>query len=585
MKIKLNKKASIGLFVALAGSIASTSASAVCLSYDYATFESPAINNWMGSEMPPARDTMIGCTGIKTVDTLEGGAASLIQQIKDDIVAAGKIVVKQLKNNAEAELSTISDSTDSILKTMAAINDSQTRDFINLSRYFLDMEMNYLSELKEREVRAMAAPLALNDTQEVYQYILYNLDEEIKKGNNHSQTIIGDMAKAENANGGTIIPVQVKAGENPYSQTGENCKPYDPAVDKKPNECFYGVKDFPADKLSKIFNECSREKRRIITSVKKSSTQNTVSRELNKSQSDFMKVTGSLRNSALNNKIKLQSDISCSITDMRNKFCHSDLSNEEYAKKVINLEIVPNGNISSSNLLSPTPVGSVDGRFDLNMTEEELKMMNLTVLERDNGEVASTNTVPLVNTYRSSSQYVAAKDFVSNIMAKELVPNQDFNNRTSSASALYQTRFLSRAAAMSLAEASMNKSIEARIGKNIREGIDSNVNFNTSSGADGKVVFEDINGAGYLDELADSIHKDYQKIVVSDGGNSVIEEISVMSPEAIKEWQLSTIIRQNEMALMQFEQNERIELLLAAMLSQLTNSAEEIKYLDDVRRQ
>lgn len=600
IKYKLKKNGVLlGLAISLGIPFVSTNALAACNTCcgasKYAFAGSPAADNNTGQLTVSVvdRNTTVGCTGIKNVDEFTGSATSLIKKLKDDITKAGEVVRKQLEDNSMAEITTISDSTEAILKTMASINDSQTRDFINISRFFLDMEMNYMSELKEREVRAISAPLSLNDTQEVYKYILHNLDEEIKTGNKHSQPLIAAMSKKDQTSFGTIIPVQIKAAENPYSSTGESCESYDPTKHKVPDGCFYGVKDYPSDKLSKLFNECSREKRRLVSSVKKSSTADTVSRQVNQSQEDFMQVTGSLRNSAMVNKIKIQADISCSISDMENKYCHPSLTKKAYVEKVINLEIIPNGNISSSNLLSPTSIGSVDGRFDSALSEEDLKAMELTGLDRASKDGAgknnavSTNTVPIVSTYRSSSQYLAAKDFISNIMAKELVPNQDINNRTSTSAAVYQTRFLSRTAAMSLAESSMNKTIEARIGKKLREGIESGANFNPEMEVDGKkgvVIKEDINGAGYLDELADSIHKDYQKIVVnSTNGNSGIEEISVMSADALKEWQLSTVIRQNEMALMQYEQQERIELLLAAMLAQLTNSAAEISYLDDVR--
>lgn len=556
----------------------------------------PANPNLTGGWQPqPIRDSATGCTGVKIVDEFTGGAASMIDKIKEDIIQSGREVQKQMEANSAAEVATISNATESLIKTMAAINDAQTRDFINMTRLMLDIEMNYMSELKEREIRALTSPVSLNDTQEVYQYILHNIDEEIKSGKAHSQPLIAEMSKQDRTTNGTIIPVQIKAGESPYSQTGESCKGYDPAVDKTPNECFYGVRDFPSEKMSKLFNECSREKRRTLASVKKAATSSTISREVGRSQDDFMKITNNLRGSAISNRIKQQADISCSISDLKSKFCHPNLSEKEFVEKVIKLEIIPNGSISSSNFLSPTPVGSVDGRYNLEMEEADLKAMNITSLDREsenasgNSNAVSSNTVPIVNTYRTSSQYVAAKDFVANILAKELVPNQDPASRKSTAGAMYQTRFLSRAAAMSLAEVSMNKSIEARVGKKLREEIDKGTNFNpevTNANGKGKVIIEDINGAGYLDELADSIHKDYQKIVVnSENGNSGIEEISLMSPEAVKEWQLSTIIRQNELSLIQYEQNERIELLLAAMLAQLTNSASEIKYIEDARRQ
>lgn len=572
----------------------SESALAVCLPGTYATPISPAVNNQAGPILPVSREkSSTTCTGIKTVDTLTSGAADLIAQIKKDIIRSGKEVKQQMADNSAAEIKSMTTNNEQVVKTIIETSDSQIKENLKMARAFMDMEMNFLSEIKERELRAKSAPMDLDDTAEEVKYMLNKLDETDKT---HAQEVLADMQKTDG--NGVIIPTRIKAGENGASPTGQTCPEYDPKTMKEPEGCFYGHKAFPAAKMAKYFSECSREKRRMVSGAKKAAVQSTVSNQVQQSQNKFLDVTTDLKDTQLSAKIRGQSDFSCNPTELNRKFCLPDLDKSAYIQKVIANEIVPNGSISSSNLFKPTPVGSVDGEFSKDLTPDEIKAMNLGSVERNStekgGEAVSVsdNTVPIVYTYRTSSQYMAAKDFVDNILSKELIPNQTIDQRKSASSTIYQSRFLSRAAALSVAELSMNKSIESRIGKKLREEIDAGTNFNpylTVNGQTGKVIKEDINGAGYLDELADSINKDYQKIVVDStnklSGNSTSESLSVMAPEKAKEWQLEALIKQNEIALEQYNSGERQEMILAAILAQLTNSPENIKHLEDLRRQ
>jgi hypothetical protein len=562
-----------------------------CLPMQYGTAQSPASNMYTGYS-PPMRETTTGCTGIKTTDTLTGKAASLIEQIKDDIRAAGKEVKNQMKENAAAVITTVSSGDETIVKTIMDTTNTTMQDELKLKRSFLKMEMDYMSELKEREVRAAEAPMDLDDTKEEVQFMQYALANTDKK---HAQEVIADMqAKYPN---GKLIPVKIKSGSS--TDTGEKCPEYDPA---KPNAegCFVPHKAFPAAKLAKYFDECSRSKRRVVSAAKKTATEKTVSGQVQKSQNEFAATTTKLKDSVLNNKILTQAEINCNPYDFAKKFClQSTVGSDKgaYVAKVVANEIIPNGNISSNNLFKPLAVGTIDGEFANNLTEAEKKssgQVGLDLNSKSGGQdvAVSDNTVPIVYTYRTSSQYLAAKDFVDNVLAKELIPNQDISDRKSGTGTVYQSRFLSRAAAMSVAEFSMNKTIESRIGKNLKDAIDSGKNMNPyvkdKSGALGTVVKEDVNGAAWIDEIADSINKDYQKVIVSaskEANGGTAESLASMSSKKPEEWQLEAIIKQNELTLEQYHQGERMEFLLASLLAQLSNSPENIKHLEDLRRQ
>lgn len=562
-----------------------------CLPMQYGTAQSPASNNYTGYS-PPLRETITGCTGIKTVDTLTGKAASLIEQIKFEIKEAGKEVKNQMKENAAAVMTVVSSGDETIVKTILDTTNTTMKDELQLKRSFLKMEMDYMSELKERELRAADAPMDLDDTKEEVQFMMYTLNNTDKK---HAQEVIADMQSKYPD--GKVIPVKIKSGSS--TDTGDTCPDYDPA---KPNAegCFYPHKAFPAAKLAKYFDECSRSKRRVVSAAKKTATEKTVAGQVQKSQNDFAATTTKMKDNVLNGKILKQAEINCNPYDFAKKFCLQSTvgdSKDAYVAKVVANEIIPNGNISSNNLFKPLAVGTIDGEFATNLTAGEKDATSQVGLELDSKSgdqsvAVSDNTVPIVYTYRTSSQYLAAKDFVDNILAKELIPNQDISDRKSGTGTVYQARFLSRAAAMSVAEYSMNKTIESRIGKNLKDAIDAGKNMNPyvkdSNGSYGTVVKEDINGAAWIDEISDSINKDYQKVIVSasnEANGGAAESLASMSSKKPEEWQLEAIIKQNELTLEQYHQGERMEFLLASLLAQLSNSPENIKHLEDLRRQ
>lgn len=574
--------------------LSNTSSAGVCVSPKYMTKFSQSSNGGQGYIAPSRGAKGMGCTDVKTVDTLTGSASKLIEDIKKDIIKSGKEVQKQMENNSAAEIDMVATSTESIIKTLISTTDAQISDELKLQRAMLEMEMDYMAEIKEREIRAKNAPMDMDDTAEEVKFILNELE---KAETEQVQTVLKDQYNKYGEDG-KIIPVRIKAAES-VSTTGEKCPEYDPNVHFKAAGCFFGHKTFPAQKMAKYFDECSRAKRRVVSGAKKNAASSAVASTVQKSQNKFANSTTQLKESIIHSKIKSQEDLNCSPYEFKKGSCLKGLEEDKaaYVEKVIANEIIPNGNISSNNLFRPTAVGSIDGEISDSLTAEEksaLATANIDLEGKVDGKEVSVsdNTVPIVYTYRTSSQYLAAKDFVDNILAKELIPNQSMNDRKQSSNSVYQSRFLSRAAALSVAEVSLNKSIEARLGKNIREAVESGKNmnpYNKVDGVVGEVIKEDINGAGYMDELADSINKDYEKVIVDAknkiAGSAAAESLSSMSSKKPEEWQLEAIIKQNEVTLEQYHQGERIEALLSAILAQKANSPENIKYLEDLRRQ
>ena len=267
--------------------------------------------------------------------------------------------------------------------------------------------------------------------------------------------------------------------------------------------------------------------------------------------------------------------MSCNDKEYGFNLCADDLEPNEYIEKVVLNEIIPNGNISATNLLTPPAIGSYDGETDLN--GEELISSLISSLEKDNTAV-SENTPPLIHTYKTSSQYFAAKDYIKNILNRDIISNQSVSKRTNVSSSKFQSKFNQRQAAISLSEQIMNSAIENRIGSEIRESI----NNNELDRED--VIRESISGAGYLDILEDMVEEDYSKLVVgANTGQPTTEALSRMAPKNIKNWQYSAQVLNTKLKLENQMDDEQIELLLSTYLSLSVNSPNNIEFLEQMK--
>lgn len=526
-------------------------------------------------------NSTVTCTRIKSVDTFSGAATAKIEQIKSDITAAGEAVRSQMQSNAEAEITTSNANTEQTIKTITNIANTEINDTLERERMFLDMKMNYMAELQDRELKAKKAPMGLDDTAEEVEFINEYLNQaKTGEGDDTTkmQAVIAQMDSeyAEGAN----IPVKIKAGKGTgVTATGEKCPDYDPKTTTADDACFYAHKSFPADKLKKYFAECSRAKRNVVRAANAANVSKAVSSELKKSENQALNITNSSQKVVA--KVAEQRKVNCNLEEFDLELCKVN-EKEAYLQKVAENEIIPNGNVSAANVFNPATIGTVDGNTS-NLSDEELKNINLAQLDKGTEQVTE-NTPPIVYTYRTSNQYLAAKDFVSNAVNREQIANQNIQDRRKASSAVFQSKFLSRAAALSLAENAMMQPIQVRIGKNLAEKLKTGEPLDPNN-----MIKESVSGAGWLDEISHTINQDYEKIVVDKTGNSgaetTSETLANMSAEGFKEMELKNLIQQNMLLLNEYSQDERTELLLAALLAQKSNSRDNIQYLEELRRQ
>lgn len=535
------------------------------------------------------------CPQGKGVSQFSGDAEKEISQFGTDIKSAGDAIANAILEATTTEVNTIKSNTAEMLKVLTNITNSQIKDQLTQSKLMLDMRMEYMTELQERELKASQSVIGMDDTKEEVLFIiseLKNVGNQTDGKFNHAHEVIAAMKEKYDEDPEFVIPVRIK------SASGENstCEEYDADKHKAgqldPN-CFYSVKATPGEKLEKYFQECSRVKREALVNVQSNISKTAATRKQTKSQSTYMAKAQTQQPAEMAlTKVSSQVVLSCTPKEFGYKLCSKDVNGNEmetkdYLTKVINNEIVPYGNISSSNYLEPVSVGSVDG--DVDMTDDEIEAIRLTALNRDANVVVSSNTPPIVKTYRTSTQYYAAEDYINNIINREAVSNINTTRSSSADTATFQAKFMSRAASLSLAENSLRQPMAMRTGESLSTALaDGTLTRNGVVGDDGKIapLKEDVNGAGELDRIMFAVNKDYSRIssdaksAINSGGTIGIQ---TAAPGTLAQWQVEALVQNNKLLLMENDKNERIELLLAAILANITNSESNVNYINSFK--
>lgn len=538
-----------------------------------------------GNNSPYAQD----CPDSKNGVEFTGDASAYLKQFKTEIKSAGEEIANQIASNASAEIDTMTKGSQKLIETLYTLTNTEIKDSLTQDKMLLDMKMNYQTELQEKEIQAEKSVISLDDSKEE---VLFILDELKNTGNgssgnyNHAQEVIAAMKAKYDDDPNFLMPIRIKSADA-KTMKGEGCPAYDPKLQKEgklDSSCFYGVKASPGHKLEKYFEECSRAKRKALESIKQNVSSAAAKTAQASSQSKYLNKSGSSSSSELaKNKLEMQRDTSCTQEQFDYKVCQKNLSESDYIKKVIDNEIVPFANVSSTNYLSPVSIGTIDGK-PVEATDEEIKAMRAKSVDVNPDVAVSENTPPIVDTYRTSSQYLGAIDFVNNVVNKEAVSNEgNITKMKDLDSSLAQSVFMNRAAALSLAENSLMQPIKARTGTKISTAI-----------ADGSltpekrdvVIKEDVDGAGELDRLFFSINKDYERLTTdaksaADGGG--IAAISTAPTGSLEEWQIEALVQGNMLAYKNYEQNEKIELLLANLVALNANSQENINYINSLK--
>lgn len=489
------------------------------------------------------------------------------KQFISDISLTGQQISTAVAEGSQAQIQSFQKYSMEMMKKMIEMNQVQLKDRLKMDKAQRELEMSYEANMAEEEARRSSAVLYKDDTKEEMK-----LMAKILRENSDLKTteVIVATTNEYDMNKKTI-PVPIKAAEG--------------VCDEKKIElgyCSVQKTVTPGKKMAKLFKECNQQKRELER--RKQETRSKKAAIIVNSRKTNEAISSTNAVAAMKSNLREQTKLACTPSDYKNKLCAQGMSKEDYQEKVALNQIIPNGNISATNLLAPPYYGGEE------MTKYDAATKNdLTKKALAKGmakEEPNQSTVPIVNTYKNSNQYNAGVQFIDNITASELISNQAPRDRTKQTSSEFQSAFNKRMAVLSLVRTAFMDSMKMRTGQVLSEAI--------SSGQDlSKVdqfnpIKEDVLGASEIDILMSRVDELFSKVAVNAtggvGDSNSMDEVENGSDKMMKKAQLETLKLQTEIAFKQMLENEKVELLKAAQIASIVNSPEMTSYLQELRK-
>jgi len=489
------------------------------------------------------------------------------KQFISDIALTGQQISTAVAEGSQAQIQSFQKYSMEMMKKMIEMNQVQLKDRLKMDKAQRELEMSYEANMAEEEARRNAAVLYKDDTKEEMKLMAKILREnpDLKT----TEVIVAttneyDMNKK-------TIPVPIKAAEG--------------VCDEKKIElgyCSVQKTVTPGKKMAKLFKECNQQKRELER--KKQETRSKKSAIIVNSRKTNEAISSTNAVAAMKNNLREQTKLACTPSDYKNKLCAQGMSKEDYQEKVALNQIIPNGNISATNLLAPPYYGGEEmTKYDAATKNDLIKKALAKGMAK---EEPNQSTVPVVNTYKNSNQYNAGVQFIDNITASELISNQTPRDRTKQTSSEFQSAFNKRMAVLSLVRTAFMDSMKIRTGQVLSEAI--------SKGQDlSKVdqfnpIKEDVLGASEIDILMSRVDELFSKVAVNANGgvgdSNSMDEVENGSDKMMKKAQLETLKLQTEIAFKQMLENEKVELLKAAQIASIINSPEMTSYLQELRK-
>ncbi|ELP6119027.1 TPA: hypothetical protein I7730_16365 [Vibrio vulnificus] len=483
-----------------------------------------------------------------TATNFSGAAKIPFDLAKQQIsLAAGttSVAIQQAARDTAATIATTSNESNS---AMLSANLKSSIDQVQLAQTSAKLQMGYEAELVANEIASQRA-MRPGETKEEIEWVLnYLKTDEIR-----SKNLAEVLMHAQSLDGIAKVVVQPKADVNDTCKKEEGCGT-EKTINPSKIIAFY-AEMCTADKSKRVQHE--REKQAKVNTDAQSATV-------------FKKAIASDNSqSALSKSLKAQRELSCTPEMVKLGACGS-VEKSTYIEKMLKNEIIPNGNTSAINLLTPSSVGGA-GYVSLD-TQSQKKMADaiaFDALEKsDGGKIGAPD---VVYTYRNSTQLKNATFFRDNIINMAAVSNQGVSDRTNPRSADFQARYMSRAASLDLAQSVFNDSIAERTGKKLSR-------VNLSNLKEGEIIKESDIGAGSLDIANHNIAKGRELVSPEN-----ISKLNDMTMKTLLDRMYEVRVEQNEQSFDELLILEKQLLLVSNMLAAEINSPENIEYMKTVR--
>lgn len=496
-----------------------------------------------------------------------------IDTMKDEISAHGDQLSENIQVRSEKIVEAYNKMASDLTTFIIDNNVKYSEMITNIEENNLKARMEYQSDLEASATRANGNIVGTGTSEEI-EFILNELDNA---NTEHTPVVIAKMKAKYDSNDEFKIPVRYKHTEGLSQKGAIDCPKYDPKNlgELTDYSCYKAQDANPGQTLEVYFKECSLNKARELAKLQEKGSekvQSTTAQEESKKSFNSTVSTQSVVNQKIVDNFVACTEEQIILGNCQLKETYS--TPEEYRQKliddIIDNEIVVNGSTSSLNLLTPEVVGSLDG--DINLTEEEYKSFLKKAGEVNNVAV-STNTPELISTYKTSSQYMAAKGFANNIIGESIVSNIQPERRNDLNTSTFVSSLKQRQAMLNLAKVSYAKSIAARVGKNLSEKV-----FNGELDHRGDVIKEDINGAGKIDNLRHQVEKDFEE--VADGNVPSGYESGSYN---LKAKMYESEVKKARLNMESYLHWGQVELILAAKLVEQVNSMENKQYIRDLK--
>lgn len=489
------------------------------------------------------------------------------KQFISDISLTGQQISTAVAEGSQAQIQSFQKYSMEMMKKMIEMNQVQLKDRLKMDKAQRELEMSYEANMAEEEARRSASVLYKDDTKEEMKLI----SKILRENPDLKTTDVIVATTTEYDLNKKTIPVPIKAAEG--------------VCDEKKIElgyCSVQKTITPGKKMAKLFKECNQQKREIQRKVQENRSKKASiivsSRKINKAINSTNAVA------AMKSNLRDQIKLGCNPSDYKNKLCGQDLSKEDYQEKVALNQIIPNGNISATNLIAPPYYGGED------MTQYDAATKNDLIKKALSKNMAieepNQSTIPIVYTYKNSNQYNAALQFIDNITAAELVSNQMPRDRTKQASSEFQSTYNKRMAILSLVRTAFMDSMKIRTGQVLSEAVSSGTDLSKTDQF--SPIKEDVLGASEIDILMARVDELFSKVSVNANGgvgdSNSMDEVENGSEKMMQKAQLETLKLQTEILFKQMLENEKIELLKAAQIASIVNSPEMTSYLQELRK-
>jgi hypothetical protein len=520
---------------------------------------------------------ILPCKVTAEASTIAGSNADReLISFNQNVIKSTTDVANAIIDMANTNAKSLAGASQQIIAANAQITQSQIDRDLKAKKAFSDREMAHKQSLAAQQYRASTSIVSPDDTKEEFQLILNNLSKYSDKS--VPEIILLLQQSFDDSEEDGLILVRLPSSEGICTDDDVN----------KEGKCAIASRVFPGKKLNVLFKQCSVNKRMYVEMQAKKEARVAAASMSNTSTARALESTDAV--GAATVRQERQRTLSCTPSEFQAGMCPSVASVEEYQEDIIIGNIIPNGDVSASNFNSPT-ASSAEG-FIQDLPDDVVAQIENQSLDRE-GLIADPNQriVPLVHTYRNANQVKASYDFINNLIAEDLVPAVSPNDRRKVSNAEYQSRYLNRIAALSMARLIMTESMTQRVGTKMREMIlETDLSavgkFEIAPGSsDGK---ESVLGASPLDILSDRVNQQAANLQTPDqnGGSSNAGNDFISSPSSNDAMgKISDSLQlQSEMMMKQYLMNEQMMSIEAITLAQMVNSAEMSKLMSELRR-